>query len=63
MRAAPGLTLFTFVGADGADHHESFAVTDGILLWQLGGTAFRLEGAGSKDEAGRLAESGRRATG
>jgi RNA polymerase sigma factor (sigma-70 family) len=49
--------LYTFVGADGADHHEAFAVTDGILLWQLGGTAFRLEGAGSKETAVRLAAS------
>jgi hypothetical protein len=49
--------VYTFVGADGADHHESFAVTDGILLWQLGDTAFRLEGAGSREAAVRLAES------
>jgi hypothetical protein len=49
--------VYTFVGADGADHHESFAVTDGILLWQLGDTAFRLEGAGSREDTVRLAES------
>jgi len=52
--------IYTFVGADGADHHEAFAVTDGILLWQLDDTALRLEGAGSRDAAVRLAESVRR---
>ena len=54
--------IYTFVGADGADHHESFAVTDGILLWHSGDTAFRLEGAGSRADAVRLAESVRRPT-
>lgn len=48
---------YTFVGADGARRHEAFFVTDGILLWQRGGTAFRLEGASSKEDAVRLAES------
>jgi hypothetical protein len=55
--------IYTFVGADGADHNEAFAATDGILLWQSGDTAFRLEGAGSWEDAVRLAESVRRPLG
>jgi hypothetical protein len=51
---------YTFVGADGELHKEAFAVTDGILLWQVGDTALRLEGAASREEAVRLAESVRR---
>ena len=58
----PGLWLegaargtFTLVGADGTIHREAFEVTPGALLWQRGGMAFLLQGAGSRDAAVRLA--------
>jgi len=46
---------FTVVGADGAVHRELFDVAAGALLWQDGGVAFLLQGAGTKDEAALLA--------
>jgi hypothetical protein len=52
----------TFVGADGELHNEAFAVTDGILFWQVDGTAFRLEGAASLPDAVRLAAAVRSAS-
>ncbi len=47
--------VFTVVGADGAFHKELFDVADGALLWEEDGVAFLLQGAGTRDEAARLA--------
>ena len=47
--------LFTVVGADGAIHKEVFDVAQGALLWEDDGVAFLLQGAGTQDEAARLA--------
>ena len=47
--------LFSVIGADGAVHKELFDVADGALLWEDAGVAFLLQGAGTKDEAARLA--------
>ena len=46
---------FTLIGADGAVHRERFDVSPGVLLWKDDGDAFLLQGAGSKDDAVRLA--------
>jgi hypothetical protein len=46
---------FTLIGADGAVHKERFEVEKGALLWKQDGLAFLLQGAGSADEAIRLA--------
>jgi hypothetical protein len=46
---------FTVTGADLAVHKELFDVEAGALLWQDGGVAFLLQGAGSKDDAVRRA--------
>jgi hypothetical protein len=46
---------FTLVGADGAVHRESFEVAPGALLWQQDGMSFLLQGAGSANDAVRLA--------
>jgi hypothetical protein len=46
---------FTVTGADLATHKELFDVAAGALLWQDGGVAFLFQGAGSKDDAVRLA--------
>ena len=47
--------LFTVVGADGTIHKELFDVAQGALLWEDDGVAFLLQGAGTQDEAARLA--------
>jgi hypothetical protein len=46
---------FTVTGADLAVHKELFDVAAGALLWQDGGVAFLLQGAGTKENAARLA--------
>jgi hypothetical protein len=46
---------FTVTGADGTTHYELFDVAAGALLWQENGVAFLLQGAGSIEEAVRLA--------
>ncbi len=46
---------FTVIGADLAVHKELFDVTAGALLWQEGGAAFLLQGAGTKENAALLA--------
>ena len=46
---------FTLIGADGTVHRERFEVSPGVLLWKDQGRAFLLQGAGSKDDAVRLA--------
>jgi hypothetical protein len=46
---------FTLVGADGTVHREAFEVSPGALLWEDTGTAFLLQGAGTKADAIRLA--------
>jgi hypothetical protein len=46
---------FTLVGADGAVHRELFEVAEGTLLWQDGGIALLLQGAGTKENALLLA--------
>ena len=46
---------FTVTGADLAVHKELFDVAAGALLWQDDGVAFLLQGAGTKDDATRLA--------
>ena len=46
---------FTVTGADLALHKELFDVAAGALLWQDGDAAFLLQGAGTKDDATRLA--------
>ncbi len=46
---------FTVTGADLTLHKELFDVAAGALLWQDGGVAFLLQGAGTKDDAARLA--------
>jgi hypothetical protein len=46
---------FTVVGADGLLHRELFDVADGALLWRADGVAFLLQGAGTKENAARLA--------
>ena len=46
---------FTLVGADGTVHREAFEVSPGALLWQRAGMAFLLQGAGSRENAVRLA--------
>ena len=48
---------FTVVGADGADHRETFGVSDGALLWQENGVGFLLRGAETKENAAELAAS------
>jgi hypothetical protein len=45
----------TLTGADRAVHRELFDVADGALLWQDGGVSLLLQGAGSKEDATRLA--------
>ena len=45
----------TLVGADRAVHRELFDVADGALLWQEDGVTFLLQGAGTKENAIRLA--------
>lgn len=45
----------TLVGADRAVHRELFDVAQGALLWQENGVTFLLQGAGSKENAVRLA--------
>jgi hypothetical protein len=46
---------FTLTGADGAIHRERFEVSSGALLWRDGAISFLLQGAGSKEDAIRLA--------
>ena len=46
---------FTVIGADLAVHKELFDVAAGALLWQDDGVAFLLQGAGTKEDAARLA--------
>jgi hypothetical protein len=46
---------FTVTGADLELHKELFDVAPGALLWQDGGVAFLLQGAGTKENAARLA--------
>ena len=46
---------FTLTGADGMIHRERFEVSSGALLWRAGAMSFLLQGAGSKEEAIRLA--------
>ena len=48
---------FAVTGADGALHHEEFAVRSGALVWEHAGVGFLLQGAGSKADAVRLASS------
>ena len=45
----------TLVGADGTVHHELFDVADGALLWQDDEVTFLLQGAGTQENATRLA--------
>ena len=45
----------TLVGADRAVHHELFDVAQGALLWEEDGVTFLLQGAGTKENAIRLA--------
>ena len=49
----------TLVGADRAVHRELFDVAQGALLWQEDGVTFLLQGAGSKENAVRLAAQAR----
>ena len=46
---------FTLTRADGMIHRERFEVSSGALLWRAGAMSFLLQGAGSKEEAIRLA--------
>jgi hypothetical protein len=46
---------FTVTGADLGVHKELFDVAAGVLLWQEGGVAFLLQGAGTKEAAIQLA--------
>jgi hypothetical protein len=46
---------FTLVGADRTIHREAFEVSPGALLWRRGAMAFLLQGAGTRDDAIRLA--------
>ena len=46
---------FTVVGADRELHRETFEVGTGALLWQYDGTAYLLQGAGTKAAALELA--------
>jgi hypothetical protein len=46
---------FTLIGADGTTHRERFQVRSGALLWHAGAMSFLLQGAGSKEDAIRLA--------
>lgn len=46
---------FTLTGADGTTHRERFEVSSGALLWRAGAMSFLLQGAGSKEDAIRLA--------
>jgi hypothetical protein len=48
---------FRVVGADGAFHREAFRVHDGALVWRDGRVGFLLQGAGSEQDALRLAAS------
>jgi hypothetical protein len=45
----------TLTGADRAVHRELFDVADGALLWQDDGVSLLLQGAGSRENATRLA--------
>jgi hypothetical protein len=47
--------IFTLIGADGTVHKERFDVDKGALLWKQDGVALLLQGAGSLEQATKLA--------
>jgi hypothetical protein len=47
--------IFTLMGADGTVHKERFDVDKGALLWKQDGVALLLQGAGSLEQATKLA--------
>jgi hypothetical protein len=47
--------IFTLIGADGTVHKERFDVDKGALLWKQDGLALLLQGAGSLEQATKLA--------
>jgi hypothetical protein len=51
----PARAVYTFVGADGQLHKESYETAGRTLLWQENGVAFRLAGASSLEQALTLA--------